>query len=169
MWEFCQGVGGAGWVLFWSKIGWRPSEARYLIDVVNQQMDQLHEIDWALDRETACAGNWLFDTGMMEHRALSLGVLRKDRVNKGVWRVSGGNEQGREHKIVSVNHANSRFYDRRTLDGITTEGSAISFDTGIITDAMRAIDGWRCWRVIITKYGFMRRRSENRWELAEIL
>ena len=43
--------------------------------------------------------------------------------------MSGGNERVREHKIVSVSNANSRFCDRRTLDGSTPEGRVIGFDT----------------------------------------
>ena len=81
--------------------------------------------------------------GVTEHGSPSLGVSRKDSVNDGVGRVSGGNERGREHKIVSVSNANSRFCDRRTLDGSTPDGSAIGFDMGIITDAMISIGGWR--------------------------
>ena len=73
-----------------------------------------------------------------------MGVLRKDGVTGGIGRVSGGNEWGRKHKIVSVRNANSRFCDRITLDGSNPEGSAIRFDMGIITDDMISIDGW--WR-----------------------
>ena len=72
-----------------------------------------------------------------------LGVSRKDGINDGVGRVSDGNEWGHEHKIVYVRNAKLRFCDRRTLYGSTTEGSAIGFDIGIITDSMREIDGWR--------------------------
>ena len=98
-----------------------------------------------------------------------MGVSRKDGVNDGVGRVSGGNERGREHKIVSISNSKSQFCDRRTLDGSTPEGSEIGFDMRIITDAMRAINGWRRWRGIITKYGVMRRQSENCQEQAKIL
>ena len=80
---------------------------------------------------------------MTEHGDLSLGVSRKDCVNDGVVKVSGGNEQGREHKIVSISNAKSRFCDRKTLDGSNLEGSEIGFDMGIITYAMIEIDGWR--------------------------
>ena len=80
---------------------------------------------------------------MTERGFLSLGVLRKDGVTNGVGRVNGGNERGRKHKIVSVSNANSRFCYRRTLDGITLEGSDIGFDMGIITYAMISIDGCR--------------------------
>ena len=106
-------------------------------------MAQLHKIDRVADRETSCMGRWLLDTYVMEHRALSLGVLRKDGINDDVRRVRGGNERVREHKIVSVRNANLRFYDRRILDGSTLEGSAIRFDMGIITDAMGEINGWQ--------------------------
>ena len=102
-------MGGAGWVIFLSKICWWPSEAIYFIDVVDQQMAQLHEIDRAPYRETARRGVWVLDMGVTEHGALSLGVSRKDGVNNGVGRVSGSNERGREHKIVSVINANSQF------------------------------------------------------------
>ena len=51
--------------------------------------------------------------------------------------MSNGNELGREHKIVSVGNANSRFCNHKTLDRSTPEGSAVGFDMGIITDAMR--------------------------------
>ena len=143
MWECRREVGGAGWVLFKSKIGWRPSEARYLINVIDQQMAQLHEIDRAPDRGTACTGIWVLYTGVTEKGGPLLGVSRKDGVNDGVGKVSGGNERGREHKIMSVSNDNSQFYYHRTLDRSTPEGSAIGFDMGIITDSMRAIDGWR--------------------------
>ena len=63
---------------------------------------------------------------MTEHGAPSLGVSRKDGVTDGVGRVSGGNERGREYKIVSVRNANSRLCDRITLDGSTPEGSVIA-------------------------------------------
>ena len=129
-------VGGAGWVLFLSKIFWRPSKARYSIDVVDQKMAQLHKIDQASYRKTERTGSWVLDTGVTEHGAPSLGVLRKNGVNNGVGRVSGGNERGREHKIVSISNANSRFCDRRTLDGSTPEGSVIGLDIEIITYAM---------------------------------
>ena len=46
-----------------------------------------------------------------------LGVSRKDGVADSVGRVIFGNERGHKHKIVFVSNANSRFYDRRTLDG----------------------------------------------------
>ena len=143
MWEFPLGVGGSGWVLYLSKIGWRPSEARYFIDVVDQQMAQIHKIEWAPDRETARTGSWVLDTGVTEHGGPSLGVLSKDGSTKGVGRVSGSNERSRKHKIVSVSNANLHFCDRRTLYGSTPEGSAIGFDMVIIIDAMRSIDGWR--------------------------
>ena len=119
MWEYSRGVGGAGWVIFLSKIGWRPSEARYLIDVVDQEMAQLHKIDWAQDREKARTERWLLDTGVTEHGALFLGVSRKYGVNNGEGRVSGGNERGRENKILSVSNVNSRYCNHRTLDGST--------------------------------------------------
>ena len=99
--------------------------------------------------------------GVTEHGALLLGISREDGVNDVVGRVSGGNERGREHKIMFVGNANSRFCDCRTLDRSTPEVSTIGFDMGIITDAMRAIDRWRRWRGIITEYGVMRRRLEN--------
>ena len=99
---------GSGWVLFLSKIGWRPSKAIYSTDVVDHQMAQLHKIDRAPDRETARTGIWVLDTGVTEHRASSLGVSRKDGVNDSVGRVSGINERGCEHKIVSVRNSNSR-------------------------------------------------------------
>ena len=114
-----------------------------MIDVVDQQRAQLHRIDRAPDRETAHTGSWVFDTGVTKHGAPSMGVSRKDGVNDLVGRVSGGNEQGREHKSVSVSNANLRFCDRRTLDGSNPEGSTIGFDMGIITDSMREINGWR--------------------------
>ena len=76
-------------------------------------------------------------TGVREHGGTSLGVSSKDGVTGGVGRVSGGNERGREHKIVSVSNVNLRLCDRRTLDRSTPEGSAIGFYMGIITDAMR--------------------------------
>ena len=169
MWECRRGVVGAGWVLFWSKIGWRPSKARYSIDVVDQQMAQLQKIDWAPDRKTARTGSWLLDTGVAEHGSPSMGVSGNCGVNDRVGRVSGGNERVREHKIVSVRNANSRFCNHRTLDVSTPEGSVVVFDMGIITDAMIVIYGWRRWRGIITKYGVMRRQSENRREQAKIL
>ena len=80
---------------------------------------------------------------MTEHRALSLGISRKDGVTDGIGGVSGGNEQGRKYNIVSVSNVNLRFCDRRTLDRSILEGSVIGFDMGIITDAMRSIEGWR--------------------------
>ena len=80
-----------------------------MIDVVDQQMIQFHKIDQTLDCKTARKGRLLLDTGVTEHRDWSLGVSRKDGINDGVGRVSGGNERGREHKIVSVSNANSRF------------------------------------------------------------
>ena len=92
MWECRRGVGGEGWFLFSSKIGWRLSEARYSIDVVNQKMAQLHEIDLAPGRETARTGRWVLDTGVTEHGAPPLGVSRKDGVIDSVGRVSSGNE-----------------------------------------------------------------------------
>ena len=143
MWKCSRGVGGPGWVIFLSQIFWRPSEARYSIDVVNQQMAQLHKIDRAPDRETACIGIWVLDTGMTKHGAPLLVVLKNNGVNGGVGRVSRNNKRDRKHKIVSVRNANSQLCDCRTLDGSTREGSAIGFDMGIITYAMRAIDWWR--------------------------
>ena len=125
-------------------MGSRTIKSRYLIDVVDQQTSQPHEIDRFLYHETACTGIWVLDIGVAKHGFLLLVVLRKDDVNDGVGRVSGGNERGCEHKIVSVSNANSRFCNRRTLDGGTPEGSAIGFDMGIVTDVMREIDGWRC-------------------------
>ena len=80
-------------------------------------MAQLHKIERAPDRKTACTGSWVLDTGMTEHGSPSLGVSRKYVINDGVGRVSGGNERGSKYKIVSVSNANSRFCDRRTLDG----------------------------------------------------
>ena len=80
----------------------------------------------------------------MEHRAPLLGVSRRDGITDGIGRVSGGNARGRKDKIVSVINANSRFCHRRTLHRSTLEGSAIGFDMGIITDATRSIEGWRC-------------------------
>ena len=74
---------------------------------------------------------------MTEHGAPSLGVSTNDGVNYGVGSVSSSNERGRKHKIVSVSNAKSRFYNCRTLDGSTPEGSAIGFEMGIITYAMR--------------------------------
>ena len=56
----------------------------------------------------------------MGHGVPSLGISRKDGVNDVVGRVSGVNERGCEHKIVSVRNVNSRFCDRRTLDKSTT-------------------------------------------------
>ena len=88
-------------------------------------------------------GSWVLYMGVTEHGALLLGISREDGVNDVVGRVSGGNERGREHKIMFVGNANSRFCDCRTLDRITPEVSTIGFDMGIITDAMREIDGWR--------------------------
>ena len=64
MWECRQWVGVSGWVLFLSKVGWRPSEARYLIDIISQKMAQLHKINWAPDRKTARRGIWLLDMGV---------------------------------------------------------------------------------------------------------
>ena len=96
-----------------------------MIDVVDQQMAQLHEIEWAPDRKTARTGIWVLDTGATEHGALLLVVLRKDGVTDGIERVSGGNERGRKHKIVSVSNANLRFCDRRNLDMSTLKGSVI--------------------------------------------
>ena len=72
-----------------------------------------------------------------------LGVSRKDGVNDGVVRVSGGNKWGHEHKIVSVSNANPWFCNHRNLHRSTMEGSVIGFDMGIITDAMISIGGWR--------------------------
>ena len=100
-------------------------------------MSQLHKIDRAPDRETACMGSWVLDTGVAEHGSPYLGVSRKDGVIDGVGRVRVINERGRKHKIVPVRNANSRFCDHRTLDRSTLEGSAIGFDMGIITDIMR--------------------------------
>ena len=80
---------------------------------------------------------------MTEHEAPSLSILRKDGVTNGVGRVSGGNEQGRKHKVVSVSNEHSRFYNRRTLDRITTEGYVIKFDMGIITNSIRSFNGWQ--------------------------
>ena len=105
-------------------------------------MAQLHKIEWAPDCETARTGIWVLDTDVTEHRTPYLGILRKDGVTNGVGRVSGGNEWGLKHKIVSVRNANSGLCNCRTLDGSTPEGSAIWFDMGIITYAMRSIDGW---------------------------
>ena len=169
MWECCRGVGGAGRVFFWSKIGWRPSKARYLIDVVDQQMYQLHKINWAPYHKTVRTGIWVLDTGVTEQGDPLLGVSRKDGVTDIVGRVSGGNERGHKHKTVSASNANSRFCNHITLDGSTPEDSAIGFDMGIITYSMISIDGWRLWRGIITKYGIMRICWENRWEQADIL
>ena len=154
---------------FWSKIGLRPSEARYSIDVVNQQMAQLHEIEWAPDCETSRIWIWVLDTGVTEHGAPSMGASRKYGVTDIVVRASGGNERVRKHKIVSISNANSQFYDSRTLDGSTPEGSAVGFDMGIITDSIRLIDGWQRWIGIIIKYGFVIIQSENRQEQADIL
>ena len=56
-------------------------------------------------------------TGVREHGGTSLGVSRKDGINDGVGRVSGGNEWGREHKIVSVSNMKLWFCNGRTLDG----------------------------------------------------
>ena len=107
-------------------------------------MAQLHKIDRAPDRETACMWIWVLDTGVTGNGAPLLGGSRKDGVTDGVGRASGGNEWGRKPKVVSISNANSRFCDCRTLDGSTPEGSAIGFGMGIIIDAMRSIDGWRC-------------------------
>ena len=115
-----------------------------MINVVDHKMAQLHRIDRALDRETARTRIWLLDTGVTEHGASSLGVSRKDGFNNGVERASGGNKRAREHKIVSVSNANSRFCNHCTLDGSTQEGYVIGFDMGIIIYSMREIDGWRC-------------------------
>ena len=90
-----------------------------MIDVVDQQMDQLHKINRAPDRETVCTGRWVLDTGVTEYGAPSLGVLRKDGISNVVGRVSGGNEHGREHKIASVRNANSQLCDQRNLDRST--------------------------------------------------
>ena len=155
MWECCRGVGGSGWIIFWSKIGSRPSEARYLISVVDHQMAQLHKIDRAPDRKTACTGIWVLDTGMTKHGAPSLVVSKNNGVNGGVGRVSRNNKRDRKHKIVSVRNANSQLCYCRTLDGSTLECSAIGFDIGIITYTMRSIDGWI--------------RLENHQEQAKIL
>ena len=114
-----------------------------MIDVVDQKMAQLHKIDRAPDRKMARTGSWVLDTGVTEHGALSLGVLRKDGVTDGIGRVSGGNERGRIHKIVSVRNMNSRLYECRTLDRSNPEGSVIGFEMGIITDAMISINRWR--------------------------
>ena len=114
-----------------------------MIDVVNQQMVQLHKIKWVPDRKKKRTGSWILDTDVTEHVAPLLGVSRKDYVTNGVGRASGGNERGLKHKIVSVRNANSRFCDRRTLEMSTPEGSAIGFDMGIIIDAMISIDGWK--------------------------
>ena len=54
-------------------------------------MAQLHQIDWAPDREKARTGSWLLDTGVTEHGAPFLGVSRKYGVSDSVGRVSGGN------------------------------------------------------------------------------
>ena len=143
MWECRRGVGGAGWVIFDPKLAGGRARPDIRIDVVDQQMAQLHKIDWAPDCEMACTGSWVLDTGMTENGAPLMGVLRKYGVKEGVGRVSGGNEQVREHKKKSVSNANSRFCDLRTLDGSNPEGSAIRFDMGIITGAIRAIDRWR--------------------------
>ena len=80
---------------------------------------------------------------MTKHRSPSLGVSRKDGVIYSVGRVSGGNEQGSKHKIVSVSNANSQFCNHRTLDRSTPEGYTIGFDMGIIINDMRSIDGWQ--------------------------
>ena len=85
----------------------------------------------------ARTGSWVLDMGVTEHGDLLLVASRKDDGNDGVIRESGGNERGREHKIVSDSNTNSRFCNRRTLDGSTLESSTIGFDMGIITDAMR--------------------------------
>ena len=79
----------------------------------------------------------------MEHGAPLVGVSIKDGVTNGVGRVSGSNEQGRKHKVVSVSNEHSRFYNRRTLDRITTEGYVIKFDMGIITNSIRSFNGWQ--------------------------
>ena len=114
-----------------------------MINVIDQKMDQLHETVRALDHKTARTGSWVLDTGVTEHGALLLGVSRKDGVNGGVGRVSGGNGRGRKHKIVSVSNATSRFCDHRIPEMITPEGSVIGFNMKIITDTMRGINGWR--------------------------
>ena len=93
-----------------------------MIDVVDQQMAQLHKIDQATDRKTACTGRSVLDTGVTENGALSLGVSRKDGVNNVVGREIRGNEQGRKHKIVSVSNANSKLCNCTTQDGSTPEG-----------------------------------------------
>ena len=102
-------MGGADWVLFLSKIFWRPSKARYSIDVVDQKMAQLHKIDQAPYRKTARTGSWLLDTGVMEQGDPFLGVSGKDGVTNGLGRVRGGNAWGRKHKTVSVSNVKSRF------------------------------------------------------------
>ena len=96
-----------------------------MIDVVNQQMAQLHEIGRAPDLETVCTGSWVLDTGVTEHGAPLMGVSRKGGVNDGVGRLSGGNERGLKHKKNSVSNANLRFCDRRNLDMSTLKGSVI--------------------------------------------
>ena len=80
---------------------------------------------------------------MTEHEALLLSILRKDGVTNGVGRVSGSNEQGRKHKVVSVSNEHSRFYNRRTLDRSTPESYVIKFDMGIITNYIRSFNGWQ--------------------------
>ena len=77
-----------------------------MINVFDQQMAQLHKIDRAPDREMARTGSWVLDMGVTEHGELLLVASRKDDGNDGVIRVSGGNERGREHKIVSDSNSN---------------------------------------------------------------
>ena len=100
-------------------------------------MVQLHEVKWDPDHKTARTGNWVLDTGVMEHGAPLVGVSIKDGVTNGVGRVSGGNKQGRKHKLCLFEMQTRGSTICRTLDGSTPEGSAIGFDMGIITDAMR--------------------------------
>ena len=102
MWECCQEVGGAGWVLFDPKLaGGRASpDIQSMLSISAK----------------ACTGSWVLDTGVTEHGYPSLCVSRKDGVTDGVGRASRGNEQGRKHKIVSVSNANFQFCDCRTLN-----------------------------------------------------
>ena len=65
-------------------------------------MAQLHEINRAPDRKTSLTRSWVLDTGVTEHGSPSLGVSGKDVINNSVGRVSGGNEQGREHKMYPL-------------------------------------------------------------------
>ena len=81
-----------------------------MIGVVDQQIAQLHEIYWDIDRKTARTGGWILDTGVTKHGASSLGVSRKDSVTNSIGSASGVNERSRKHKIVSVSNANSQFF-----------------------------------------------------------